>query len=496
MAVPGDAPATAPQQPPAPQPFAVMRSRAYLLLLVLAVVLGVPIAAAAFGFLKLTDLLQHWMFADLPSAVGFTSAPTWWPVVPLGVAGLLVGLTVRYLPGRGGESPAHGFAAGGPPAPAALPGILLAALASVGLGAVVGPEAPLIALGGGLAFLAVRMAGRDLPPRAAAVVAATGSFAAISTLLGSPLAGAFLLLEASAVGGALATVVLLPGLLSAGIGALVFTGLDSLTGYGTFSLAVPNLPTAGAPTVGEFGWALVVGLLAGPLSAGLRRLAVAVRDRTVIHPVPATVLLGLVTAALAVGYVEATGHADSDVLFSGQSALPGLLTHAGSYSVGALLLLLLCKGLAYSAALAGFRGGPTFPAMFLGAAGGIALSHLPGLGLVPAAAMGIGAMTAAMLRLPLSAVLLTTLFLGSDGFSVMPLTIVAVVVAYLTANWIAPPPNHPAAPRQPTGPAERAAAGPETPAPRTPVVGSAATAGESGPAPLGARPGPESPRQK
>jgi H+/Cl- antiporter ClcA len=309
------------------------------------------------------------------------------------------------------------------------------------------------------------MAGRELPPQGAAVVAATGSFAAISTLLGSPLAGAFLLLEASAVGGALATAVLLPGLLSAGIGALVFTGLDSLTGFGTFSLAVPDLPPAGTPTIAEFGWAILVGLAAGPVCAGLRRLAVTVRDRAMIRPVPATVLLGLVMAGLAIGYAAATGHAASDVLFSGQSALPGLLDNSGAYSVGALVLLLLCKGLAYSAALAGFRGGPTFPAMFLGAAGGIALSHLPGLSVVPAAAMGIGAMTAAMLRLPLTAVLLTTLFLGSDGFPVMPLTIVAVVVAYLTANWLTPPP----ADRPQTGREQPAAAGPDVPGPRTPA---------------------------
>jgi hypothetical protein len=37
---------------------------------------------------------------------------------------------------------------------------------------------------------------------------------------------------------------------------------------------------------------------------------------------------------------------------------------------------------------------------------------------VPAAAMGIGAMTAAMLRLPFAVVLLATLFLGSDGLPV------------------------------------------------------------------------------
>ena len=423
----------------APDPLAVMRTPAYLRLLVLAVLLGVPISALAYGFLALTDWVQRLVFTDLPHALGFSSEPAWWPLAPLALAGLLVGLTVRYLPGRGGESPADGFKAGGHPLPASLPGILLAALASIGLGAVVGPEAPLIALGGGLAYLTVRLSKRPVPAQAAAVVTATGSFAAISTLLGTPLAGAFLLMEAVAVGGAMATAVLLPGLLGAGVGALIFTGLDSVTGFGTFSLAIPNLPPVGSPTLAEFGWATVIGLVAGPLCAGIRRLALGLRDRFVApRPVPATVLLGLIIAALAIAYAAVTGHKSSDVLFSGQTALPGLVTDAGSYTVGALLLLLLCKGLAYTVALSGFRGGPTFPAMFLGAVGGIALSHLPGLPLVPAVAMGLGAMTAAMLRLPMTAVLLTTLFLGSDGFPVIPLTIVSVVVAYVTANLLAP----------------------------------------------------------
>jgi H+/Cl- antiporter ClcA len=452
MATVEDAPATAGAAPASPvNPLALMRTPAYLRLLVLAALLGVPISALAFGFLKLTTLIQTWAFTDLPHALGFPAEPVWWPLLPLAVAGLVVGLTVRYLPGGGGESPADGFKAGGVAAPSALPGILLAALAGIGLGAVVGPEAPLIALGGGLAYAAVRLGKRDIPAQTAAVVAATGSFAAVSTLLGTPLAGAFLLMEALSVGGTLATAVLLPGLLGAGVGSLVFTGLDALTGFGTFSLAIPDLPPVGAPTLAEFGWAIAVGLVAGPLCAGIRRLALALRGRVVLRPVPATVLLGLVVAGLAIGYAVLTGHSSADVLFSGQSALPGLLTHGGSYTVGALLLLLVCKGLAYSVTLSGFRGGPTFPAMFLGAVGGVALSHLPGLPLVPAAAMGIGAMTAAMLRLPMTAVLLTTLFLGTDGFPVIPLTIVAVVVAYVTANLLsgdraaAGPAEHPAA---------------------------------------------------
>src|SRR5207248_352940 len=157
-------------------------------------------------------------------------------------AGVLVGLTIKHLPGRGGHSPVDGFSPGGVPTPVELPGVLLAALTTLGLGAVLGPEGPLIALGGGLAVCAVRLARRDVPQRVGAVVGAAGSFAAISALLGSPITGAFLLMEASGLGGATLGLVLLPGLLAAGIGSLIFVGLDALTGLGSASLALPGLP--------------------------------------------------------------------------------------------------------------------------------------------------------------------------------------------------------------------------------------------------------------
>jgi H+/Cl- antiporter ClcA len=129
------------------------------------------------------------------------------------------------------------------------------------------------------------------------------------------------------------------------------------------------------------------------------------------------------------------------VLFSGQAALPTLVQQSADWTVGALLLLLVCKGFAYSISLSGFRGGPIFPAMFLGAAGGIALSHLPGLPMIAGAAMGIGAMTAGALRLPMTAVLLPSLLFVSDSLALMPLVIVAVVVSYLVATRIHPPPS-------------------------------------------------------
>jgi len=423
-----------------------LRSRRYVVLLIIAALLGVPITAAAYGFLRLTTSIQGWVYTNLPHGVGFSSPPVWWPILPMVVAGLVVGATVRYLPGNGGHVPVDGLHVSGVAPAKQLPGIAIAALASISLGAVIGPEAPLIALGGGVAVWVVSLVKRDLPRQAAAIMAAMGSFAAVSTLLGSPLTGAFLIIEASGLAGAIASVVLVPGLLGAGIGALVFTGLDELTGQGTFSLAIPNLPHVGRPTGVEFCWAIVIGLLAAAACWLLRHGATAIRGVVERWTVPVTGAIGLAIAGLAIAYVEATGHPNADVLFSGQAQLPVLMEHAAGYSVGALLLLVACKGLAYAGSLVGFRGGPTFPGMFIGAVGGIAMSHLPGLSIVPAAAMGIGAMTAGMLRLPFTAVLLTTLFLGNDGVPVMPIVIVAVVVAHVVTIRLTPKPAEDAAP--------------------------------------------------
>src|SRR3954454_15942047 len=330
--------------PARPDPAALMRSRPYVGLLLISALLGAPIAAVAYYFLKLTDLLQHWTYSDLPTAVGFSAEPIWWPVLPLATAGIAVALIGRYLPGGGGEVPILGFHAGAPPARVTLPGIVAAALVSIGLGAVIGPEGPLVAIGGGLAYLMVG-AVRKMPDAGRRVVAGSGSFAAISTLLGTPLAAAFLLMEASGLAGAMTTAVLLPGLLAAGIGALVFTGLDSATGFGTFSLAIPNLPAAGAPTVSEFAYAVGIGLVAAVACLLIRKTAGLVAPFVARRLLIVTTTVGLATAGLAILYAEVTGHPTSDVLFSGQSALPLVVDHATEYTVGALVLLVACKAL-------------------------------------------------------------------------------------------------------------------------------------------------------
>ena len=419
-----------------PEPLQILRSREYIVLLLLAAAIGVPIAAAAYGFLTLTQWLQTLLFTDLPRAIGLGGGPIWWPFPLLAVAGVLVGLVVRFLPGRGGHSPAGGLHTGAP-APIDLPGVLSAALASLAFGAVIGPEAPLIALGGGLAVAVPVLARRSTPPQTTALIGGVGSFAAVSTLLGSPILGAFLLMEAAGIGGALLDVSLVPGLLAAGIGALIFVGLGAWTGLGTFSLAIPDLPPAGQLNGGEFGWALGIGLAAALIGTAIRRLAQVARPYVERHLVLFTPLVGLLVAGLAVGYSLASGRSSSEVLFSGQTALGPLIAGGAGYSAWTLVLLMVCKGLAYGVSMSGFRGGPIFPALFLGAVGGIALSHLPGLALVPAVGMGMGAMSATMLRLPMTSVLLATLLLLADGLAIMPVVIVAVVVAYVASARLA-----------------------------------------------------------
>jgi H+/Cl- antiporter ClcA len=433
----------APTAPPAagpPDPAALLRDPKYLRLLFLGALIGAPIAFVAYFYLRFVSQAQIYVFSTLPHELGFSKVPAWWPILPLLVGGLIVALALEYLPGTGGHKPAEGFKAGGGNEPINLPGIIVCSLATLCLGAVLGPEAPLIAIGGGLGVLAIHLVKKDAPPMAAVVIGGAGSFAAIATLMGSPLAAAFLLMEAVGVGGPLLGVLLVPGLLAAGIGALIFVGLDSWTGFGTFSLSVSHIPPFGSPSPGEFLWAIGIGIAAALIGTVIKRGALALQPVVEKRKILLTPLVGLGVALLVILFTQVTGKPASYALFSGQNALPTLIHHAALFSAGALVLLIVCKGAAYGLSLSSFRGGPIFPGMFLGAALGIAVSHLPGLPMIAGVGMGIGAMTVAMLGLPLVSVLLASLLLSADGVQLIPLIIVAVVVSYVLSARLKPLP--------------------------------------------------------
>jgi H+/Cl- antiporter ClcA len=425
---------------------ATIESKSFVGLLAIAAIVGIVVSLATWCFLELINQIQRGVFVHLPSDLGYHGgAPLWWPLPVLAIAGVLVAFAIARLPGQGGHIPANGLVAGaGPALPIELPGIMLAAIAAIGLGVVLGPEAPLIALGAGLGVMTLRLVRKDVPPQVLTVVAAAGSFAAVSFLFESPLIAAIIMIEATGLGGPKLKLVLLPGLLAAGVGTLVSVGLGSWTGLSTsaYALGSLSLPAFPRPDGADFGWTIALAIAVAAVTAVVIRGGK--HTQRVAKPRPFLVLpaVGLIVAGLAIAFQQTTGKSFVEVLFSGQDALPGLVAHAPAWSLSALALLIVFKGLAYSLSLGSFRGGPTFPAIFLGAAAGLMAAQLPGFSITPAVAVGMGAATVAVLRLPLSAVVIASLLTAKSGLGAEPLVIVGVVVSYIvTVRLSAPMPS-------------------------------------------------------
>jgi H+/Cl- antiporter ClcA len=408
---------------------ALILSRRFVALMLLAAFAGLVVSFAAWCFLEGTFRAQRLLFEHVDGP------PLWYLVLVLAAGGLVVGWAIDRLPGRGGHVPVHGLQAqGAPPEGLTLAGVVAAGFATIAFGLVLGPEGPLIALGSGLALFTIRLTRRQVPPEGLVVVAAAGAFAAVSFIFSSPLIAAVLLIEATGLGGPRQRIVLLPGLLAAGVGGLVSIGIGSLAGLSNadYALGPLDLPQFDQPTVVEFIWAVVLAFAVALAAQVLLRLGRATERVATPRPLVAAPVVGVVVAGLAYGFGRAAGESPLGVLFSGQDQLPELIARAGTLSVSTLVLLLAFKGVAYGLSLGAFRGGPTFPAVFLGAAGGILAAGLPGMSTTPAVAVCVAAATVAILGLPLSSVVLATLLTAKTGVGSAPLIIVAVVVAHMT----------------------------------------------------------------
>ena len=147
-----------------------------------------------------------------------------------------------------------------------------------------------------------------------------------------------------------------------------------------------------------------------------------------------TIVAGLAVGGLAIAFAHTTGYSPNAVLFSGESSFSALFSSAATISLSTLALLLVFKGLAWRISLSSFRGGPTFPAIFLGVVAGLLAGHLPGYSETPAVAVLVGACCVSVLRLPLASVMIASLLAINAGLAVAPLVVVSVVVAYLASE--------------------------------------------------------------
>jgi len=434
--LPGPNGAPVADQPASPvDPKVVVRTGAYRRLLALAAVLGFFVSLAAWAFLTLVPWIQDRVYITVPHALGFSEAPWWWPLPVLAIAGVISAFAIVRMPGHGGRVPAEGFAAG-VVSPGDLPGILLAGLAALGLGLVLGPSMPVIALGTGLGVLAVHVARRDAPDNVLMVMAVAGSCASLAMVFSSPVISAVILIEAAGLGGPTLPLIVLPALLASGIGSLVYIGMADLTGLSTSAYAIRPLELSTMPqlTVVDFCWTLAVASVAAIATYGIVWLARETELRVRSKQFLLLPFAGLLVAGLAIAFAQLGDQPPYAVLFSGSRALAPVVEQAGSLSLSTLVLLYVCKGLAWGISMGSFRGGPVFPAIFVGTVGGLIASHLPGFPEGAAIATVMAATIAAVLRLPLSAVVIALLLTSGAGLEVTPLIIVAAVVSYVLVD--------------------------------------------------------------
>jgi H+/Cl- antiporter ClcA len=411
----------APQTPPS--------ATAYLRLVGIAALIGVPAALAAALFLALIHALEDWLWTDLPASLGY-AAPPWFFVLGLPVLGALLVVVARaFLPGDGGHSPLKGLSAA--PTPVAnVQGVVLAAVGTLAFGAVLGPEMPVIALGSAVGVVAhrvVRLGGQE-----GVVLSGAGAFSAISALFGGPLVAGMLLVESGLSAGTRLIPALLPGLVAAAIGYVIFVGFGTWGGLEAPGLIVPNLPPYEGIHAGDLSMGIAVGVASVLVLTGIRRLALRIDGLQGRLGMPALLVaggFGVGALALAAG---ALGADSQDVLFSGQASI-GVAIDASSISI--LVILLVAKGLAYALSLgSGFRGGPIFPAIFIGVA--LASLLVAAFGTSPTLAVAVGASAgmAAQTRLLLSPLLLASLLVGPTATDTIPAAVLASATAWLVAT--------------------------------------------------------------
>lgn len=407
-----------------------LRSGAYLALVGVSLVLGAVVAAVAAGYVWLYHEGIHLVWETLPHELG-VDPYTWWLVVAVPtLGGIVVGVVLVLIPGRGGPSPVAGHAIGGSTDPRIAPAATIATIVSLVAGASLGPEAALVTLSSAIGGLvAMRLSLADPPAR---VLAGAGTAGVLGAIFGTPLAGAMLMLELLTLSGTLLYAVLIPGLVAAVVGIEVF---QELLGEPFLSY---QLPPVGDLRARDLGYAALIGV-GGAIVGRLFMATLRATHRRVDRHTLRRPLLLAAAGGLAVGLLGLGG--DHLTLFSGESSLQTLIDDRSSLGLAALAYVLVAKLAATVVSMTtGFRGGQIFPVMFLGAAFGVLVAELTGD--VPdgaAIACGMVATTVAVMRVPIAAILIVTFFVGAD---VIPVVVIAAVAAYIVSFDLPLGPDH------------------------------------------------------
>ena len=321
---------------------------------------------------------------------GWTSTPAWYVMGILLVAALLV-FVIRTFVGDAGHSPIGGIKISSI-TPREYVGVILAILASLWGGIVLGPEVALVTTGSMIgALVAKRMHVTDAAGQKKIV--GIGAFGAILALFVGP----------------------------------IISG----------SLKLGGTPTA--IEVDQLGWAIVVAIIVAVVVTLARTVAALLARATGSRPhLPILIAASVIVGASALIVQSRTGESILLIVTSGEefiTKLPALT------SVSTVVAIIIFKAIAYAVSLgSGFRGGPFFPAMFIGAAVGLLISLAMGdSGPSVPAAIAVGVISSlvatAPMKWPFVIILGVVLGLLMGTWVLVPAALVGAVVARLVPRW-------------------------------------------------------------
>ncbi len=328
------------------------------------------------------------MWETIPET--WTSTPAWYVIGLLLVSAVLV-FVIRKFVGDAGHSPIGGIKVSSI-TPKEYVGVILAIVASLWGGIVLGPEVALVATGSMIGGLVTKWM-HCSDAKGQKQVVGFGALGAILALFVAPILS----------------------------GSLKLGGIPSVI------------------EVDQLGWAIAVAIIVTVIVTLARVVAALIARVVGSGPhLPILIAAALIVGASALIVQNQTGASITFIVTSGEEFITQLPTLT---SVSTVIAIIVFKAIAYAVSLgAGFRGGPFFPAMFVGAAVGLLISLVMGdSGPSVPAAVVVGVIASliatAPLKWPIVIILGVVLGLLMGSLTLVPAALIGAIVARLIPRW-------------------------------------------------------------